>query len=94
MLVTVQNFSPCGICIQSPAFLQRGKVFVARLPRGQETINLLYTVVHCTIRASRQHVIGAELMCVLRPGGPGDHSDATTDVSSGQVKTLRDSILG
>lgn len=87
MLVSIRNFSPRGICIVSPSSMLRGRVFVARLPRGETTINLLYTVVHCTFQASRQHVIGAELSCVLRP------TDKVVNRDDAQVESLRHSIL-
>jgi len=66
MLVSVKDFSPRGICIMTPILMPRGRVFVAKMPRGNGIVSLLYTVVHCEITGPRQHKVGAELTCVLR----------------------------
>jgi len=87
MLVSVKDFSARGICVITPAMMQRGRVFVVRMPRGDRMVSLLYTVAHCEMTGPRQHKIGAELTCVLR----GDHTHAEPLPSS--LDLIRQSVL-
>jgi hypothetical protein len=87
ILVSVQDISPRGICVITPSLMDRGRVFVVRMPKGNRFMSLLYTVVHCQRVAARQHKIGAELACVLR----GDHDHAEPLPPS--LDLIRQSVL-
>ena len=93
MIVSVKNFSPRGICILTPAALQRGRVFVARLPRGNGVVTLLYSVIHCESLGTRQFRIGAELTCVLRAAERTHTEPVAAAALPPDIEHIRRSVL-
>ena len=88
MQVRLKDLSSGGIGLVHSQPIDKGSQFVIQLPQPGGTIkSLLYTVVRCEAPGGGgPYSIGAELVCVLKPDGPGKPEPAKAVVRARALK--------